>query len=687
MPPPQVFASYEIKASGSATTNLSFSHAVCYFTNEDSKKQYYASIEDGLKDANALEKSLKEDSPLKGKITVYAIPGLGNKIEIKESCTIDSGVTLTLPYDGETYTNTVTMNGQASKDSKGNYPANSFADTDESKRKVQVVLTTNHTLTVNGTLNIGGERGNAVSPNTQGQTTGSYAEILLQSSSYIECNGTIRCDGFIREDYGTRNTVISGEDERNGNGSYIHVASTGKVIEPLVIYDWRGGTDSGELHSVFPFNLFDLPQIAPKTIFDGGSNLTGSVNICAGWGKNKTNHFSEVVIVGKTSDNTGLFQSEESNSGGSITLKNTDFSKGTQITNLQDTSHKILNTHALDISIRGKYSFESLTITIGDEDTSYSSADYYFPLSNLFQIQLTENTESTSTPTDVTLSKDVKLLPGSSLTIGKNATLTTNRGLLVHSYTDSGVTDPRPKDYYSTEVGQAVLKNDGTLKLQNLFGGKVTTDADTKDAKVETSGFLGDSLTVKEISSGITTAEFTYQPTGDVYDHSTKTLTLVSLTKNGTYSHLEQQSGWSFKANDFAININCVTNPDYELYKTYGISEKINNREKINLVKVLSKLDDWDPEGNYTIGYLYLKFTITTDPSSALDGSTYLWTVTGNEDYPALSASETNTNPFYYGFTTGNYGTQHINVKGKVTTPDGKSFESTFVFDLAMVWD
>jgi len=568
-----VYGTYSInnkKATGLGTTTIS--KAVCYF-KYSSKKQYYATIEDALTDANLITE--KNSS---ANIKVFVIPGNRNtKVTISNPCTIGKNVTLILPISETTSDkdDDIKATYEYTNDSKIRY----FADDNEPHRntnqKLQVIL--NSTLTINngGVLIIGGTYGNDASPYAQGQTTGPYAELLMKKNSSIQCNGEIDCNGYIREDYGTE----TNPNERVGNDSEINIGAGGVVTEPLIIYDFRGGTASSTLQeTVFPFNLFDFPQISPKLNFSSGSILKGRINLYAGL-LSKSNHSLFATILGVDgSDNSGLLNSASDNTG-TITIKNTDINSGTYINsikNTNDNSSISFNTHYMDIDVNGHYKFGKLNISVSG-GINADSSKYFMPMSNIFHINIKNGGI-------FDVDNKVKFLPGSTVKIENGAKVNINNDVLFHSYNEFGINDPSPNDYYVKNLNEAVLENGGTVNIgDNSFGGKVIP---LQNGKLITSSGFNNTISTVEIVNGSTTKSYSYNAIADLAKKpgnkdSGKIEKNQTLWSSDTYTYKQNNNNetyWTYKGVDqptVTLSSN-VSDGDNESIPNYSTDTSFN---------------------------------------------------------------------------------------------------------------
>lgn len=158
-------------------------------------------------------------------------------------------------------------------------------------------------MTVNGTLNIGGVLGNAAPDvqGLQGQTSGFYAEILMEvgtdihaaggakKGAKIEVNGTLDCRGYIKE------TAIS--DDINIQPQLV-LNATAKTSLPFVVYDFQGANATGGIYcgdkkiyvdnigstikaegKACPFVLYDFPNVQILTTINSGATVTALVSL------------------------------------------------------------------------------------------------------------------------------------------------------------------------------------------------------------------------------------------------------------------------------------------------------------------------------------------------------------------------------------------------------------------------
>ena len=505
----------------------------------------YSSIEKALEVANTLAQSGTVQN-------VYVIPGTNPTIS--RQCIVGSNVNLILPYEGTTYYNEATpdYNGGDSAAEKyeffkdyyntspqGSGYATNYADNNPERfRKNSVTIqkceqdgVTVPTIIVKtgGTINIGGFRGYL----PQGSTNGNYCELVMEQDALIECDGTINCYGYIKE-------------ASENNNSLINVSSNGKVSQPLLAYDWgsAGYALAANAEKIFPFNLFDLPQISPKIRFYNGSQLNAMVWI---YGDTAGDKKSDALIIGGDQDTALIKSSPNAVSTSYIDWKNTDKSSGTQIT-------KTTNNHLMDIDINGKYFLEKLVVNVGME---VDSSDFILPFSNMFDISL----EYGST---FNINNPIKFLPGSKISVKRGATANINSTMVAY---DSNKSPENKTIYKYSKSDPATFVNEGGINIteNGYFGGKIQagSNGDTStyvSTSQNVSNVVSDEITGYESILGLlpkaVTTQFSYYPIGDIklaldveeYEND------AIFESNKTYTYGKNDNQYYWVADGYVVN-------------------------------------------------------------------------------------------------------------------------------------
>ena len=284
--------------------------------------------------------------------------------------TIPAGVTLLIPYNDDN-----TRHGaNASCTSYSSY-FNGDGNIAWVKPTAYRTLTlaSDASITVNGNIEVGGRH--AAAGGKSGMYGGSPTEKLgfvnMLSGSHIELNSgaNLYCWGYI---YG-EGTITA----KNGASIY----------ENFQIMDFRGGSVTSQLASeflVFPLSQYYVQNIEVATRYEYGSTeyIATSIfmsNMC---------HSATVKFIGAGA----MFQPTP----GSYFIK--DYNPATDM----------LEMHAYGDSVMA-----SMNLELGG--TAIDSSTFVLPITNNISINLHSGT--------TTLKQNMMLLPGSSLTIGKDATL------------------------------------------------------------------------------------------------------------------------------------------------------------------------------------------------------------------------------------------------------------------------
>lgn len=362
----------------------------CCFIDDNPNKKY-VKIEDALKIA---KKNPRND-------IIYVLPG-SNPI-IESNCKVEKGDTLCLPYS-------------ITKDDKGDPVYNwkkidnrvaGFADESKAKvdenRKNIVTIKSGITLTVEGTLQIGGEMG-SYSAGVAGQTNGNYCEIQMEPKSKISSTGELYCFGYIKETrYIDVETEYSQEAIVDVSGGTVHI--------PLVIHDFKGGTITVSRFKAgqqSPFEVVDIVNIQSLFRFHNPAIMKAYADLYAGDKHNTTNfnifspsnsllNFASGAYMESKYINKDYWVTE---SNGKLYSYTTSYNSDA-IDNGTEAVAKQFRVHN-KISLYGSVSFGTMSMTItlkeiGSLDLfnyTISTAEIYFPISFRQQIHIYGNFSS-----------------------------------------------------------------------------------------------------------------------------------------------------------------------------------------------------------------------------------------------------------------------------------------------------
>lgn len=467
---------------------------------------------------------------------IYVIPGTNPTIS--NDCKINSGVTLNLPYEDD-LKNVHTM------EDGGRTSTGDFADrveyqtkdkTDGTKKvycKSNVTIADGVTITNNGSIFVGGVVGrNGQAPT--GMTVGNYSKITMGSKAKINSTGKITCYGFIKE-------------SKKDNGSLISFSDNAELLQPIVVYDYRGGSYSSRAVSnkSMPFNVFDFPNVQSRVSFSGQSKMTGTITVYAKVGLSDKIVTSDPIIIGPTSA-TSLIRY----SSGSISYKCNipngylydDFSQTTPEDKINRTT----------FVVNGNINIASMSVDVG---LSIDTSKFHLPFSYKFAFDFQSGT--------INVSNKVKFLAGSVVTIGKKANVTTNADLVFYqNYVPKIITGRG--DGYPRYTQSAKLINNGTLNIQSSFGGVITSSSEGN--VVKTSNGYSKSVTTTETLEGSSLGF-----SGNEEDHSeTAKITLIDKK---TYDKSSETAMFYEKSNGIMNSDDLEGNKNLISYKLNGVDD------------------------------------------------------------------------------------------------------------------
>lgn len=384
---------------------------------------------------------------------------------IEENCEIKEGVTLLVPPDSDSVSGLTSSNlssliqkMQQCDNSQG-APTSSFAS--ESNKRVSLNIDTGVTLTNNGTIIVGGFlSGGTSDAGNVGQTAYTYAEIVLWSNARIvqnNANAALHCYGNICESSEENNSKIT--------------INKGTLYVPFVVNDYRGfnvsyamsnGAVSNEGCS--PFNRFELPNIGNHLTIKYGVNVKGLVNLYLSYGALDVDEVAHKTLDLVGTSSSCLIQLTSSSSyleykfSGSTRKMTLNIYNGCKLGNLE------------------------FTLTVSGQTIDMNTKTAFLPISYAFDISLLSS--GSSCEFDFT-SQMVKLLPGSSFTVGSNVTLNCSSLIVYSAFVDGSIgnakytTNSMPSStYYPLKAG-AILKveDGGSISAKNIAGNIYCNDS------------------------------------------------------------------------------------------------------------------------------------------------------------------------------------------------------------------
>lgn len=424
------------------------------FTTKPSRDVCYIKNSKGTTHYTSLDYALKVAANNGINDEIFVIPQDGTTtcqtVQVKESHVIKSGDSLKLPYEGETTKPTEYLGSAIVDNSAGN--VNVY-------RRTLVELINGAKLNVEngGSLIVGGIF------NTRG-VTGKYAEISLDSNSSITCNGTMEVYGYIKEKKSTAkfSSKTDGDElNKNDAGRYVEFGSTGSLTCPLSIIDASSGGVMTSLNEagVCPTNEFNVQAIQTFTTFQYGSKAVALARMSAA-GQNMEKNCGFIGKDGPTekAEENCVFYLKP---GSSLSMEYVPASVGI--------TKPAANADYVKYVLNGQVSLGSLYLDV--TVTTIDTTKYYFPLSYLMNLFVENGGE-------FVIDHQLKIYPGSSLTIKKGGKLSLNSDLVVYTCLDLANFDSSSSFYYPVaSIGvDGKLIDNGIFDVSSKghFGGQIT---------------------------------------------------------------------------------------------------------------------------------------------------------------------------------------------------------------------
>ncbi len=344
----------------------------------------------GGTDYGTIENALRVNSG-----DVYVIPNTTGDVIIKESVT--SNANLYLPYSGTTWASRGAGVEKAT-----------FADLNGStKRTSWVKIADGVTLTLNGTLGIGGQIGSNINQVPSGNTYGNYAELLMMGTAKLISNGKVDCYGYIKEADKSGDYVTDGDSQTIFNGT---------VYMPFVVYDFKGGghtsayssSGNGKTQDVSPFYVYDMPNIQSEMVFNYGSKLWGYAELYA----SDNTHTGAVQLLGT--------KAASANEPAVIYLTEREAQSIFKYT--PEIAGRTTLNGTVTITMVGGAELAPMSMSVAG--TTVNMKSVLFPISWKYDITVKDGEYTISTP--------IKLLSGSSFTVEEDATLNITSSFIVY---------------------------------------------------------------------------------------------------------------------------------------------------------------------------------------------------------------------------------------------------------------
>lgn len=347
---------------------------------------------------------------------------------IDTDCTLASGAELIIAYDMTKLSTNVDnhLETVGGKKAALDNPTDFFTN--------GITVAANKTFTNNGIIHIlgivdggGGGKSNAC------MTSGAHGRIVLGGSSHIKNKGNIHCYGYITE------------SSYNNKSSILHNGGTITVL--FTIVEHRGGTAFSRLTSLksSPFNQFFVQSITTELIATEGASVIA---------------MADFYVRGHQTANIEFFGSS-SKSFLQYSTSSTD--PEPTVFHLKYDTQKAQNT----LKTYGSCSINPISMKIY---ITVQTAGIYLPLSHHWSADFYPYSNSNAPAEVNSTAQKIKILPGASVTVHQNVTLTAGALAVYHSSSQI----PTGGGFVYPDKGEGKLMIDGAM-IVDTFGGKVQT--------------------------------------------------------------------------------------------------------------------------------------------------------------------------------------------------------------------
>lgn len=337
---------------------------------------------------------------------------------------------------------------------------------------------------VNGSILVRGGLGN-VTTGTNGHTTGNHSQIVNDGTVIAKSGAILDMKGFIK-----------------GVGT-LYMENGSDLYSPFAVMDYRGGTNTVIAYKtgkIAPFRIFDIPNVQCKVIYEYGSELKAYFDLYA---NSSHNYMDEpVTVIGPSGGVGAIFNMQpgsvievltEKHAYKEISLMTSATGSGGWATNDRHTLLLKGNIDIGSLKLEIKLSFISATVDMNE---------VLFPIPYLYDIIIGDGT----TATTVNANARYKFMPGSALTVNKNATLNMGGELIFYreGYADDLTGFTGQMAYYkypeALKNKAAILTlNGGTLNVTGTLAANVNA---TEGGKLIMAAGAGNYLESKEGHSG-----------------------------------------------------------------------------------------------------------------------------------------------------------------------------------------
>lgn len=395
-------------------------YAQNFLVRHDNRDQYFVYWEDVMQMAAANQSHEKNVVLLTDYTLPTAVSGhTGTYVAADRTYSLPAGVTLVVPYDATNDTSPTTTKN---------------CETEPGKSKVFRTLTVPSSVRLKvpsaATLVVNAVQGAQNGAASMGRIVSDYGK--LEVNGALDVTGTLYARGFV-----------------TGSGQ-VTANSSSKIYQLMQIQDWRGGSVTFNMYQyLMAINMYSFENIMANMTYEGGSQLLVQACIVAG------NACVAVDVPAMTDGSVG----------DSIFV----LDQGGQIKTAYDTE-----TDRLNIRItKGKVTMKCLTLDMSKDQDGLKIDSKEYPLAVNDSMRITVESGATL-QTDYKL----KFLPGTSVTIQKDATMIVSQDSELYFYSRGSYATGYANDRERTRLNYDLINQAGE------------TVKPTEDAKLDVYGTL-----------------------------------------------------------------------------------------------------------------------------------------------------------------------------------------------------
>lgn len=395
-------------------------YAQNFLVRHDNKDQYFVYWEDVMQMAAANQSHEKNVVLLTNYTLPAAVTGhTGTYVTADGTYSLPAGVTLVVPYDATNDTSPTTTKN---------------CETEPGQSKVFRTLTVPSGVRLKvpsaATLIVNAVQGARNGADSMGRIVSDYGK--LEVNGALDVTGTLYARGF-----------VTGSGEVTAN-------SSSKIYQLMQIQDWRGGSVTFNMYQyLMAINVYSFENIMANMTYEGGSQLLVQACIVAG------NACVAVDVPAMTDGSVG----------DSIFV----LDQGGQIKTAYDAE-----TDRLNIRItKGKVTMKCLTLDMSKDQDGLKIDSKEYPLAVNDSMRITVESGATL-QTDYKL----KFLPGTSVTIQKDATMIVSKDSELYFYSRGSYATGYANDRERTRLNYDLIDQAGE------------TVKPTEDAKLDVYGTL-----------------------------------------------------------------------------------------------------------------------------------------------------------------------------------------------------